>query len=68
LRLSFERFLSAESTGLMAISGLGEVKFSAIESFRASCTEGVKTSIGHNSPLPSWAQAQVIEAWNVPVF
>jgi hypothetical protein len=26
----------------------------------------VKTSLKTNSPIPEWAAAKVIEAWNVP--
>jgi hypothetical protein len=28
----------------------------------------VKTSLKTNSPIPPWAAAQVIEAWNVPTL
>jgi hypothetical protein len=66
LRLSFERFLNAESPGLMGIKDLGEFKFSAIEGFRGILHRTVKVSIGKNSPIPPWAAAKVIEAWNVP--
>jgi hypothetical protein len=68
LRLSFEQFLGSESPGLMAITNLGEFKFVAIERFRGILHATVKASIGNNSPLPSWAQAQVVEAWNIPTL
>jgi hypothetical protein len=68
LRVSFERFLSAESPRLMSIKDLGEFKYSAVESFRSVLHRTVKESIGNNSPLPSWAQAQVIEGWNMPTL
>ena len=68
LRLSFEQFLGSESPGLMATTDLGEFKFLAIERFRGILHRTVKASIGNNSPLPSWAQAHVIEGWNVPTL
>jgi hypothetical protein len=68
LRLSFEQFLGSESAGLMATTDLGAFKFLAFERFRGILHQKVKASIADNSPLPSWAQAQVIEAWNVPTL
>jgi hypothetical protein len=68
LRLSFERFLNAESPGLMGIKDLGEFKFSAIERFRGILHRTVKAAIGNNSPIPPWAESRVIEAWNVPQY
>jgi hypothetical protein len=68
LRLSFERFLSAESPGLMAITDLGEFKFSAIERFRGILHATVKASIRSDPPIPDWAASRVVEAWNVPGF
>jgi hypothetical protein len=65
LRTAFTQFLSAESPGLMSIKDLGEFKFFAIEKFRGILNRTVKASIGNNSPIPPWASAQVIEAWNV---
>jgi hypothetical protein len=68
LRLSFEQFLGSESPGLMATTELGEFKFLAIERFRGILHTVVKSSLKTNSPIPSWASAPVIEAWNVPSF
>ena len=68
LRLSFERFLNAESPDLMGIQDLGEFKFSAIERFRGILYTVVKSSIKTDSPIPPWAVSQVIEAWNVPRY
>jgi len=68
LRTAFEQFLGAESPSLMAMTDLGEFKFLAIERFRGILHREVKASIGNNSPLPSWAQAQVVEAWNIPTL
>jgi hypothetical protein len=67
LRLAFERFLNAESPGLMGIKDLGEFKFTAIERFRGILHRTVKTALSTNA-IPAWAQAQVIEAWNVPRY
>jgi hypothetical protein len=66
--MAFEQFLGSESPGLMAITDLGEFKFSATESFRGILHRTVKTSIANNSPIPPWAELQVIEAWNVPTL
>jgi hypothetical protein len=66
LRLSFERFLNAESPGLMGIKDLGEFKAYAIERFRGILHRTVKAAIGNNSPIPPWAESRVVEAWNVP--
>ena len=68
LRVSFERFLSSESAGLMAIKDLGEFKFYAIERFKGILYMAVKTGLKTNSPIPPWAAAQVIEAWNVSIL
>jgi hypothetical protein len=68
LRLAFEQFLGSESSGLMAARDLGAFKFLAIEGFRGILHRTVKASIGNDSPLPSWAQIQVIEGWNVPTL
>jgi hypothetical protein len=68
LRLSFERFLNAESPGLMGIKDLGEFKFAAIEAFRGILHRTVKAAIGNNSLIPPWAESRVIEAWNVPTL
>jgi hypothetical protein len=50
----------------MAITNLGEFKFSAIERFRGILYTTVKAALRTDSPIPDWAAAQVIEAWNVP--
>jgi hypothetical protein len=52
----------------MATTDLGAFKFLAIERFRGILHRTVKASIGNNSPPPSWAQAQVIEGWNMPTL
>jgi hypothetical protein len=67
LRLSFERFLNAESPGLMGIKDLGEFKFSAIERFKGLLHATVKASL-KTDPIPDWAAVKVIEAWNVPTL
>jgi hypothetical protein len=59
---------AARPSGLMAITDLGEFKFLAIEPFREILHRKVKASIGSNSPIPNWAAARVIEAWNVPTL
>jgi hypothetical protein len=64
---SFTQFLSTESSGLMTKTDLGEFKFSAIESFREILHRTVKGSLKTN-PIPAWAAAKVIEAWNVPTL
>ena len=66
LRTAFKQFLGAESPSLMGIKDLGEFKFLAIERFRGILHTVVKSSLKTNSPIPSWASAPVIEAWNVP--
>jgi hypothetical protein len=68
LRAAFEQFLSSESLGLMAIADLGEFKFLAIEQFRGILHATVKVSLRTNPPIPPWAAAKVVEAWNVPGF
>jgi hypothetical protein len=65
LRTAFEQFLSSESPDLMGIKDLGEFKFFAIERFRGILHTVVKSSIKTDSPIPPWAEARVIEAWNV---
>jgi hypothetical protein len=49
----------------MAVADVGEFKFFAIEQFRGILHRTVKASIGNNSPIPPWAAAKVIEAWNI---
>jgi hypothetical protein len=51
LRLSFERFLNAESPGLMGIKDLGEFKFSAIERFKGLLHSTVKARL-KTDPIP----------------
>jgi hypothetical protein len=65
LRMAFEQFLGSESRSLMGIKDLGEFKFSAIERFRGILHATVKTSIRSDPPIPDWAAARVVEAWNV---
>ena len=64
---SFTQFLGIESPGLMTKTDLGEFKFAAIEGFRGILHRTVKGSLKTN-PIPAWAQAQVVEAWNVPTL
>jgi hypothetical protein len=64
---SFAQFLRAESPALMAKTDLGEFKYSAIESFRGILHREVKGSL-KTTPIPAWAAAKVIEAWNVPTL
>jgi hypothetical protein len=67
LRIAFAQFLSSESPCLMSIKDLGEFKFSAIERFRGILHATVKASLRTDpQPIPPWAAANVIEAWNVP--
>jgi hypothetical protein len=66
LRIAFAQFLSSESRSLMGIKDLGEFKLYAVERFKGILHMAVKTSLQTNSPIPPWAAAQVIEAWNVP--
>jgi hypothetical protein len=69
LRSAFEQFLGSESAGLMAITDLGEFKFLAIEQFRGILHATVKASLRSDpQPIPPWAAANVIEAWNVPTL
>ena len=51
----------------MTKTDLGEFKFSAIEGFRGILHRMVKGSLKAN-PIPAWAAAKVIEAWNVPTL
>jgi hypothetical protein len=64
---SFAQFLNAESLGLMAKTDLGQFRFSAIEDLRGILHRTVKGSLKTN-PIPAWAAAKVIEAWNVPTL
>ena len=68
LRIAFAQFLSSESRSLMGIKDLGEFKLYAVERFRGIVYAAVKTSRKTNSSIPNWAEAKVIEAWNVPGF
>jgi len=52
----------------MGIKDLGEFRQYAIERFRGTLHRTVKATIGNNSPIPPWATARVIEAWNVPTL
>jgi hypothetical protein len=69
LRMAFTQFLGSESPALMAKTDSGEFKFSAIESFRGILHATVKASLRSDpQPIPPWAAANVIEAWNVPTL
>jgi hypothetical protein len=65
LRFGFAQFLSFESERLMGINDLGEFKAQAIERFKGLLHGTVKTRL-KTPPIPPWAAARVIEAWNVP--
>jgi hypothetical protein len=64
---SFAQFLSIESPGLMTIADLGEFKFAAIEAFRGILHRTVEGSLRSDPPIPDWAAAKVIEAWNIQI-
>jgi hypothetical protein len=64
LRIAFAQFLSSESRSLMGIKDLAEFKLYAIDRFRGIVFAAVKTSRKTNSPIPTWAEAMVIETWN----
>ena len=68
LRLAFNQFLIAESESLMDLNDLGEFKAHAIDHFRGILHATVKARLKTDPQIPPWAAAQVIEAWNVPVF
>ena len=65
--MAFEQFLSSESRSLMGIKDLGEFKLHCINQFKALLYSTVKGSLKAN-PIPDWAAANVIEAWNVPTL
>jgi hypothetical protein len=67
LRIAFAQFLSSETRSLMGINDLGEFKAHCIDRFKGLLHATVKGSLKTN-PIPPWAQAQVIEAWNVPTL
>jgi hypothetical protein len=64
LRVTFAQFLNSETPGLMAIADLGEFKYLSIQKFREILHRTVKGSLKAN-PIPDWAAAKVIEAWNI---
>jgi hypothetical protein len=66
LRIAFAQFLSSESRSLMGIKDPAEFRLYAIDRFRGIVFAAVKTSRKTNSPIPTWAAAQVVEAWNIP--
>jgi hypothetical protein len=66
LRIAFAQFLSSESRSLMGIKDLAEFRLYAIDRFRGIVFAAVKTSRKTNSPIPTWAEAKVIEALDVP--
>jgi len=68
MQTAFAQFLSSESRILIGIKDLGEFKAHAIDRFKGILHMAVKTSLKTNSPIPEWAAAKVIEAWNVPDF
>jgi hypothetical protein len=52
----------------MAIADLGEFKFLAIEWFKGLLHSTVKASMRTDPPIPDWAAAKVVEAWNISGF
>ena len=52
----------------MGIRDLAEFRLYAVDRFRGIVFAAVKTSRKTNSPIPTWAETQVIEAWNVPTL
>lgn len=68
LRIAFAQFLSSESRSLMGIKDPAEFRLYAINRFRGIVYAAVKTSRKSNSPIPAWAEAMVIEAWNLPLL
>jgi hypothetical protein len=68
LQIAFAQFLSSESRSLMGIKDLAEFKLYAIDRFGGIVFAAVKASRKTNSPIPIWAEAQVVEAWNVAAF
>ena len=67
LRIAFAQFLSSESRSLMGIRDLAEFQLYAIDRFRGIIQMAVKTSLKTNSPIPTWAAAQVMQAWDVAI-
>jgi hypothetical protein len=67
MRKAFEQFLNADAAHLMDISDLGEFKAHCIDRFKGLLHSTVKGSLRAN-PIPAWAAAKVIEAWNVPTL
>jgi hypothetical protein len=68
LRAAFKEFLSSESQSLMGVKDHGEFRAYAVEKFRNILHAVVKSSLKSNGPIPPWAAAKVIEAWNVPTL
>jgi hypothetical protein len=52
----------------MGIKDPAEFGLYAIDRFRGIIFAAVKTSRKTNSPIPTWAESKVIEAWNVPTL
>jgi hypothetical protein len=65
LRIAFAQFLSSESGSLMGIKDPAEFRLYATDRFRGIAIAAVKTSRKSNPPIPIWAEAKVVEAWNV---
>ena len=65
MREAFKEFLSSEARNLMSIKDLGECKLYFIERFKAILHRTVKASLAKDSPIPPWALAKVVEAWNI---
>jgi hypothetical protein len=68
LRIAFAQFLSSESRSLMGIKDPAEFKLYAVDRLRGIVYSAVKTSRKTNSSIPTWAEAKVIEAIDVPVL
>jgi hypothetical protein len=62
-RIAFAQFLSSESRSLMGIMDPAEFRLYAIDRFRGIIFAAVKTSRKTNSPIPTWAETMVVEAW-----
>jgi hypothetical protein len=62
------QFLLYESPASMAKTDLGEFKAHCIDRFKSLLHMTVKGSLRSDPPIPPWAAAQVIEAWNVPHY
>ena len=65
-RIAFMQFLSSESTGILGIRDIGELKVYMVERFRGILDLLVRNADKTNSAIPDWAKGKIGEAWNVP--